>query len=452
MFVSSHHCDNRITDLGVHSTPFLCYNTSNDTNTLITLRPHQQRALDAMSTADKGQIIVPTGGGKTFIMIQHAKKLLETPNMYLNRPKHIVVVAPRILLAQQLCDDFMEQVKGRVCHAHSGETHYYSTTKALEIANFVEGCRALHENAIIFTTYHSLHRVLESDIPIDAIYFDEAHNSVTRQFFPKAMESSKVADKCYFFTATPRTARKNEGIHTRGMNNKFVYGDVLESVPAPELIANGSIVSPTIVPFTTEMDLDRDTMHETQTRTVINVLDTLDEESASKVLIAVPSSRILGNMIGHTTLLSQLRLRGYDYLHVTSKYGAYINDKKVNREEFMTTLSEWGKDNNKKFVVMHYSILSEGINVHGLTHCILLRNLNVVSMAQTIGRVIRMHKDDTKAIAEGRIPAGACQFYRKPTGYLTVPIHNNYGNAVVKRLQRVVDEIFVKGVAPTSIV
>ena len=73
-------------------------------------------------------------------------------------------------------------------------------------------------------------------------------------------------------------------------------------------------------------------------------------------------------------------------------------------------------------------------------------------MAQTIGRVIRMHKDDTKAIAEGRIPAGACQFYRKPTGYLTVPIHNNYGNAVVKRLQRVVDEIFVKGVAPTSIV
>ena len=58
----------------------------------------------------------------------------------------------------------------------------------------------------------------------------------------------------------------------------------------------------------------------------------------------------------------------------------------------MNTLSDWGKDDNKKFVVMHYSILSEGINVHGLTHCILLRNLNIVAMAQTIGRVIRMHK------------------------------------------------------------
>ena len=235
------------------------------------------------------------------------------------------------------------------------------------------------------------------------------------------------------------------------MNNTYVYGHVLESVPAPELIANGSIVSPTIVPFNSNRTLEKDTMHETHTDTVAEILDGLDEDHASKVLIAVPSSAQLGNMIGHTTLLSQLRLRGYDYLHVTSKYGAYVNDQKVNREEFMNTLSDWGKDDNKKFVVMHYSILSEGINVHGLTHCILLRNLNVVAMAQTIGRVIRMHKEDSRNIAEGRIPAGACQFYKKPTGYLTVPIHNNY-SAVVKRLQRVVDEIFIQGVAPTALI
>ena len=436
----------------MHSTPFLCYNESNDTNTLITLRPHQQRSLDAMDKANKGQIIVPTGGGKTFIMIQHAKKLLNTTDMYLNRPKHIVVVAPRILLAQQLCDDFMEQINGRVCHAHSGETHYYSTTKSDQIANFIEGCRCLHENAIIFTTYHSLHKVLDADFDIDAIYFDEAHNSVTRGFFPKAMDASQTAKKCYFFTATPRSARKQEGIFTRGMNNKHVYGEVLESVPAPELISNGSIVSPTIVPFNSDRSLTKENMHETHTDTVTEILDTLDEDHASKVLIAVPSSRQLGNMIGHTTLLSQLRLRGYDYMHVTSKYGAYVNDKKVNREVFMDTLAKWGRDDSKKFVVMHYSILSEGINVHGLTHCILLRNLNIVAMAQTIGRVIRMHKDDAEGIASGRLKSGACQFYKKPTGYVTVPIHNNYGQAVVKRLQRVVDEIFIQGVAPTALI
>ena len=35
----------------------------------ITLRPHQQRILDRMLAYNKGQIIVPTGGGKTLTMI-----------------------------------------------------------------------------------------------------------------------------------------------------------------------------------------------------------------------------------------------------------------------------------------------------------------------------------------------------------------------------------------------
>ena len=36
---------------------------------MITLRPHQQRILDRMLDYDKGQVIVPTGGGKTLTMI-----------------------------------------------------------------------------------------------------------------------------------------------------------------------------------------------------------------------------------------------------------------------------------------------------------------------------------------------------------------------------------------------
>ena len=38
----------------------------------ITLRPHQQRILDRMLAYNKGQIIVPTGGGKTLTMIVDA--------------------------------------------------------------------------------------------------------------------------------------------------------------------------------------------------------------------------------------------------------------------------------------------------------------------------------------------------------------------------------------------
>ena len=55
-----------------------------------------------MSAADHGQIIVPTGGGKTIIMIEHVCRLLNTA------PRTIVVVAPRILLANQLSEEFLQ--------------------------------------------------------------------------------------------------------------------------------------------------------------------------------------------------------------------------------------------------------------------------------------------------------------------------------------------------------
>ena len=48
-----------------------------------------------------------------------------------------VVVAPRILLAQQLCEEFLEQITGvNVLHVHSGETHHTSTTKPEKIKTF----------------------------------------------------------------------------------------------------------------------------------------------------------------------------------------------------------------------------------------------------------------------------------------------------------------------------
>ena len=116
-------------------------------------------------------------------------------------------------------------------------------------------------------------------------------------------------------------------------------------------------------------------------------------------------------MLGHTTILEYFKDNGYDVMHITSKFGAIINGTKVGREEFFDTLTKWGQDDNKRFVIFHYSILSEGINVPGLTHTVLLRNLPIIEMAQTIGRVIRVHSDDRKSVADGLIPAGAFHLY-----------------------------------------
>ena len=398
-----------------------------------------------MSAADHGQIIVPTGGGKTIIMIEHCRQLLN------NGPRTIVVVAPRILLANQLSEEFLQFIPTtwtHVAHCHSGETHHFKTTNSDKLALFNDTARAANESCIIFTTYHSLRRVVDSGIDIDAIYFDEAHNACTKHFFVSVAAMSMVAVQKYFFTATPRVSNK----HDRGMNNREIFGPVLENVPAPELIQGGHILPPTIVPFETDHVVDKKNPHMVHSNTVQDIIDQLDETDAAKVLVAVPSSRVLGNILGHTDILSELSDRGYDVLHVTSKFGAYVNQTKVSREVFFDTLTAWGKDKQRKFVLFHYSILSEGINVPGLTHCIMLRNLNVVEMAQTIGRVIRLDKDDAAKLQSGEIQPQQWSLYNKPTGFVTVPVHRNYGKAVIKRLQRITDEIFVKGIPATALV
>ena len=95
------------------------------------LRPHQIDSLVAMQSNTKGQVIVPTGGGKTMCMIEDAIY------QFKSAPQTIVVVAPRILLAKQLCSEFREMIDidpDDVLHVHSGETKYYSTTDSTRIS------------------------------------------------------------------------------------------------------------------------------------------------------------------------------------------------------------------------------------------------------------------------------------------------------------------------------
>ena len=404
------------------------------------LRPHQQRALDAMLANVRGQVYCPTGGGKTYIMIAHAMQHLAQATS----PQTIVVVAPRILLANQLHSEFSEFIiDAKVMHVHSGETVEFHSTKPHDISSWVVYQHGAPAHTIVFTTYHSLPRVIDSGIVVDVCYFDEAHNATGKHFFSAVFAMSQHAKQCFFFTATPRYHRGSG--YQRGMNNTEVFGSLLCNVPAPELIEQGAIVPPQVVPFETDLVRMKHNAHEVDCQNLLGILASLDDSKSSKVLVAAPNTKVLWRMLSDTPILLEVEQLGYEVLHITSKYGAYINKQKVSREVFFKTLSRYGADPSKKFIVFHYSILSEGINVQGLTHCIMLRNLPLIEMAQTVGRVIRMHRDDRQAIADGKMKAGEFAFYKKPFGTITIPVNNNYGDKIAKQLQNVVDTIFVKG-------
>ena len=393
----------------------------------ITLRPHQRKALNEMLAYDKGQLIIPTGGGKTLCMIHD---IIENQK-YIDNGSTIVVVAPRILLAEQLCSEFLEVIDTthtHVMHVHSGETSHFSTTKAEKINLFVNTARTAGENVVIFTTYHSLHRLVEADIEVNTIYFDEAHNSVQRNFFPATEHFSADADRCYFFTATPKHSLS---IYKPGMNDADVYGNVICNVPAPLLVDEGYILPPKVVVKQLDMVQDKQMIAD---RDCQNLIETIDENSLDKILIAARSTKQIIKLLSQSDFRNELAKRGYSCLYITSKTGAVIDGQKVNREVFFDTLNAWGKDPNKKFVVLHHSILSEGINVSGLEAVLFMRNMDYIGISQSIGRVIRL---------------GGSQ---KTFGLVCVPVYDKVGISTAKSVQAVVDTVFKQGQPAISVI
>ena len=66
------------------------------------------------------------------------------------------------------------------------------------------------------------------------------------------------------------------------MNNAEIYGQVIENVPAPELINNGCIVSPTVVPFEQDIERLKINAHENDADTVDGIIADLDEQHAQR--------------------------------------------------------------------------------------------------------------------------------------------------------------------------
>jgi superfamily II DNA or RNA helicase len=404
--------------------------------TSIILRPHQETALSSMEENDLGKIILPTGAGKSIVFIKNTIEQFQS-----DTPQTVCVVAPRILLAVQLSADYEKHIdNARFIHVHSGSRlSHYRTTKIEDIQEWHNIHKDQHK--LIFTSYNSLKKITESNIKVDTYHFDECHNSTKKSFFPHIEDAVRQADKKYFFTATP----KNSAIPTKkpGMNIAEVYGHDICKIPMTQMVDGGYVLPPLVV----KKEVYEECPVE---RTNQIIISTLDEESPSKVLIAAKSTKSIIELLTETDFISQMKDRDYNVLHITSMYGAFINGKSVKRDVFFNTLNEWSSDESKKFVLLNYSILSEGINICGIDCIILMRNMDVIATLQTIGRVVRIHKEDADRIASGELQVGDYRNYKKPYGLVVLPVSGEKSKMIADAVENVIHKSFVLGETVTQ--
>jgi superfamily II DNA or RNA helicase len=399
---------------------------------------HQNKIGESLQCNGKGIVVAGTGAGKSYTIGWDIQKRIDAGESV------IVVVAPRIMLCQQLfktTESLLRSSTFQHMFVYSGEAiqreeeHLtseqildvsFATTSITNIQEEKERADRNNLPLLIFTTYHSLNRVVDSGIPIDTAYLDEVHNAVALEFSKYVKKLSQIANRLYSFTATLKKTNTKKG---RGNNNEEIYGKIICEINAKELVESGVIVPPKInylyshinASEVDEVSLNRDVIKQ-----VVEHYEENYSHLNHKILVACAGTEIINKLQTTTDLFKWASLKGYDVFHTTSTYGDWVNGVRVkSRGEFLNMLQECGSDSNRKMLVLHYSILSEGIDVPGLTGCVLGRNMNPITLTQTIGRVVRMLPVDRHSILEGIVKPGDVNSYVKGYGLVTVPIHED---------------------------
>lgn len=364
---------------------------------MIDLRPHQSDALRAIVQAIKagsgravGRIVMPTGAGKTFVEAATLAYQMQTKR----RRRIHLVLAPRILLVNQLLEEYRRFLGTgfRAIAFHSGlhEPDYASginwkevaTTRINTVKEHWQTARAADQDLIVFSTYHSAGKFID-DMDFDTVIADESQYCVGEEFFAVARDLE--ASVKLFFTATEKHTVSDRG---RGLNNETVYGKQLYYISPARLIELGLIVPPRLhVMYASSAEADRTIVSEVMEIAAAQHAITSADLGFSKILFAMKGTddvRVIQEG------LAELRAKfpTHDVFTITSKTGARINGVKVDRElEFIPALK-----NSNNALIFHYDILSEGIDVDGITGVALLRNMGLAKLLQTIGRAVRVYK------------------------------------------------------------
>ena len=224
-------------------------------------RDHQNEARTAVAqglqTADRGQLIMACGTGKTYVTLWIKEQLAA---------QRTLVLVPSLGLLSQLlrewtfaattpfevlcvCSDQTVGTRGNDEAIHSvADLAFPVTSDAIEARNFLSGAG----NRVVFSTYQSSSVIAaaqaDSAIPaFDLVVADEAHRCAGKvgSDFTAVLDNAQIrGHKRLFATATPRTyasnvkkAAEERGVEVVGMDNAALFGEVLYALPFGEAIA-----------------------------------------------------------------------------------------------------------------------------------------------------------------------------------------------------------------------
>ncbi len=432
-----------------------------------TPRKHQNEAIEAINKINEGIIKLPTGSGKTFIQTLAIERNITNGFNWVGSDQVpvFVILSPRILLSNQLYLDVKEELveRNKDCQyliVHSGRTEdkknwklvskeynpreIKSTTRISDIQKEYNKAQEEKVPLIIFGTYDSSERIVNSEIPVYMLLCDEAHYLVTEEFgwIPHENESPEVrqfnAYRKYYFTATLKETASDNSI---GMNNERLFGPIIYTKTPQELIIAGEIIRPRMhlvdVPGDGDsLDKDVNAIIESfkDHRVNVNVLRNV----GAKMLVVTRGTEDLNDIVHHERMQTFLKDRPtLTIFDISSYYHPRINGKVIKREKFLFDLKNL-KD-HEEAIILHINILTEGIDVPGISGVMFMNNIKLSKFLQTLGRATRLHDDDRKKLYNGTLLSKDLHKFVKPYAWIIIPIYDEtIGDDIRQRISNFV--------------
>ncbi|MCG7944992.1 MAG: DEAD/DEAH box helicase family protein [Candidatus Thiodiazotropha taylori] len=395
------------------------------------LRWYQEQIVNAQrnfmsSSNQRGQIIAPTGSGKTVCFTNLIVDVLS-----IKEKASILIVHPRIALSEDQQSRLKKDLRGiniqmpKFTSFHSGaveETAEFSknksTTNRKELETIIDKSKISH---VTFTSYHSFEKI--ADMDFDVIICDESHNLTQKKF---SSSLPKIKSKVLFYTATQviRDTKDSETLDlTASMDNPELFGDVEAQVMAKDLIKDGYVLAPRLrlEEIQTETSVDGDTLVVNPVQTIAYVfkdqIEQINNKLTHKMLVAMPNTKQFEMISAGLKEIRDISGVDLDIYTITAEDSILNGGKHFNTRK--EALDDFSKNINPAIIV-HCDTLAEGIDVDGLSGVFIFRTLQKHKFIQTIGRSARPYIKDLNK--EGEVKNMENRI--KPNALVTIPVIN----------------------------
>ena len=391
--------------------------------------------------AHKGTICIPTGGGKSGVMIRDILWHIDHAE---NKKLIFNISAPILNLCSQLAEDLFEVIAGThksncekgefaIFINSSAQDKYYATDNAKavgKIYHFAELHEAFETNpnarfAIVISCHESLKNFADKldEMKVYSTilnYLDESHTLINftekldyyrndKKFSceenkrRKVLENLLKSDYLYAFSATPD---KSVTMLINGKNKKtkkdVAFEDVnyIIDVSAMELIRDGVIISPYL--YSCPMNESEEGVTASVALRFMEICKEENPRIFHKILISCKDTEHLESLqksLGESgaVVFSTCAKKGPESNYNAEDADDNGNFTGISPEKFVTDVDNYDKGD---CFVLHIRQLRAGIDIRTLTDCIICNRATIpteadkVTYVQTIGRILRPYKGE----------------------------------------------------------